>query len=220
VRVRAVVLGRGRRRRAIPVLDPRSSRGAARALQYAEFMGARATRTLTIGGVILVLAGSAITAAASVTVHVPTLSVRRSVRVTFHAKALPNHGYYYAVAVLRPYRGYTRVSPPPCATSSNMRRTDYGYPRSGVVALTLTPAKAATGHWCRGGVYSAAIYAVPHAPPCSSEYPCEKEPCVGVAPGCVHGVVVRSRTWSYPDGLPSHAYGTSIVARFTLRFPR
>ena len=164
-------------------------------------------------------------AAASVSVRVqrsPTIG--RAVRVTFRARSLPNHGYYYAVLVLKPYRAYTRASPPPCATSSNMLRTDYGHSRHGVVALALTPARSATGHWCRGGSYSGGIYAVPHAPPCNSSYPCEaethKEPCAGVAPGCVLGVIVRPHAWGYPDGLPSHAYRTSIVGRFTVTFPR
>ena len=77
----------------------------------------------------------------------------------------------------RPYKRYTRRTPPPCATSSNMERTDYGYPApDGAVRLTLTPTVSATHHWCRGGSYIGAIYAVPHAPPCESKYPCRSEP--------------------------------------------
>jgi hypothetical protein len=165
-------------------------------------------------------------AAEHVSVHVQRrLAARKNVHITFHAPRLPEGGYYYAVIVLKPYKKYTRTSPPPCATSSDMQRADYGYPQSsGEVALALTPAKSLTGHWCPGGDYVGAIYAVPHAPPCESAYPCSsepyKEPCVGVGPGCVHGIVARPREWSYPDGLPRpRATGTTIVARFSVRFP-
>ena len=165
-------------------------------------------------------------AAEHVSVHVQRrLAARKNVHITFHAPRLPEGGYYYAVIVLKPYKDYTRASPPPCATSSDMQRTDYGYPQSsGEVALALTPAKSLTGHWCPGGDYVGAIYAVPHAPPCESAYPCSsepyKEPCVGIGPGCVHGIVARPREWSYPDGLPTPlASRTTIVGRFTVRFP-
>jgi hypothetical protein len=107
-----------------------------------------------------------------------------------------------------------------------MQRTDYGSPQAdGVVSLALTPAKSASWHWCRGGSYSGAIYAVPHPPPCEGAYPCRSEPyktpCAGVTPGCVPGVVARPWEYSYPDGLPAPlATGTTIVARFTITFPR
>ena len=152
-------------------------------------------------------------------------AVRQSVRVTFRAKKLPENGYYYGVIVLEPYKKYTRASPPPCSTSSDMQRTDYGYPQpNGKVALLLTPAKSSTGHWCPGGSYIGAIYAVPHAPPCESTYPCRsepyKEPCAGVAPGCVLGVVARLTEYAYPDSLPPpRASETQIVSHFTVKFP-
>jgi hypothetical protein len=172
------------------------------------------------------MAASACASGPAVSVRVQrTLAVWRSVRVSFHAKRLPAGGYYYAVIVLEPYKHYTRSSPPPCSASSNMARTDYGYTRpDGTVALALTPAKSRTGRWCRGGSYAGAVYAVPHAPPCDATYPCRsepyKEPCAGVRPGCVLGVVVRPREYAYPDGLPvPHAGGTGVVARFTIRFP-
>ena len=152
-------------------------------------------------------------------------TARQNVHATFHAPSLPKDGYYYAVIVLKPYKMYTQTSPPPCATSSDMRRTDYGYPApGGKVALALTPAKSPVGHWCQGGRYVGAIYAVPHSPPCNSTYPCLSEPyeqpCVGVRPGCVLGVVAQPDKWSYPDGLPTPlARDTTIVARFAVSFP-
>jgi len=165
-------------------------------------------------------------AAEHVSVHVQRrLAARKNVHITFHAPRLPEGGYYYAVIVLKPYKKYTRTSPPPCSASSNMLRTDYGYPQAnGQLALALTPAKSSTGHWCPSGSYEGAIYAVPHAPPCESAYPCHsepyKEPCAGIGPGCVHGVVARPYEYAYPDGLPKpRATGTTIVARFTVRFP-
>ncbi len=176
---------------------------------------------------ILSLTVSAVTLAATVSVHVQhTLAAHQNVHLTFEARQLPEGGYYYGVIVLKPYRKYTRSSPPPCSTSSNMQRTDYGYPQqNGQLALALTPARSSTRHWCPGGSYEGAIYAVPHAPPCESSYPCRsepsKEPCAGIAPGCVHGVVARPTGYEYPDRLPApRATGTTIVARFSVRFPR
>jgi hypothetical protein len=176
-------------------------------------------------GVVLILAGTT-AAAETVSVHVQRkLAVREYVHITFHARQLPEGGYYYAVIVLKPYKAYTQASPPPCAASSDMQRTDYGHPQpNGEVALALTPAKSHTGHWCPGGEYLGGIYAVPHAPPCESKYPCRsepyKEPCAGIAPGCVHGVVVRPTEWKYPQGLPApRASGTTIVGHFEVRLP-
>lgn len=173
----------------------------------------------------LSLAGTSV-AAEHVSVRVQReLATRQNVHIAFHAPRLPEGGYYYAVIVLKPYKKYTRTSPPPCATSSDMQRTDYGYPSpGGGVALALTPAKSLAAHWCTGGNYLGAIYAVPYAPPCESTYPCRsepyKQPCVGVGPGCVLGVVARPSKWSYPQGLPTPlASGTTIVGRFTVSFP-
>jgi hypothetical protein len=154
------------------------------------------------------------------------LAVRASVHLTFRASPLPNGGYYYGLVVLKPYKRFTRSSPPPCSTSSDMQRTEYGYPQpSGTVSLTLTPSPSATNHWCRGGVYAGAIYAVPQPPPCNGEYPCYSEPhekpCAGLAPGCVHGVAPEVEEYAYPDTLPApRANGTTIVARFTVKVRR
>ncbi len=105
-----------------------------------------------------------------------------------------------------------------------MEKTDYGYPQPGrSVRLTLTPAKSVAGHWCRGGNYLGAVYAVPHAPPCNRAYPCRSEPyepspCFEIAPGrraC--GVVARPKLYRYPDGLPAPlAKGTRIIGRFAV----
>ena len=153
------------------------------------------------------------------------LRIGQNVHVSFSAPALADGGYYYGVIVLGPYRRYTRRSPPPCSTSSNMRRTDYGYPQSdGVVALALAPARSTTWHWCPGGSYEGAIYAVRAATPCDSRYPCPAEPyeapCAGVRPGCVEGIVALPREWEYPDPLPTPLHqGTAIVRRFSVKFP-
>jgi hypothetical protein len=175
-------------------------------------------------------AGPATAAAVvALAVHVQhRVVVRQNLHLRFRATQLPEGGYYYGVIVLKPYAKYTRSSPPPCSTSSNMQRTDYGFPRSnGQVALALTPTKSSTGHWCPGGSYEGAIYAVPHAPPCERNYPCRSEPYEPPSP-CWYiegrracGVVVRRRGYAYPDGLPvPRASGTKIVARFSVKFPR
>lgn len=189
--------------------------------------GLRSRLFATSAAVTLVYLGSTTALAGTMPVRVQQkLTVRQNAHVTVRAKQLPEGGYYYGVIVLKPYKKYTRGSPPPCSTSSNMQRTDYGYPqRTGQVQLALTPSKSSTGHWCRDGSYEGAIYAVPHAPPCESTYPCYSEPhespCAGLAPGCVHGVVANLREYEYPDSLPRpRAAGTTIVARFSVKFPR
>ncbi|HTA05379.1 MAG TPA: hypothetical protein VK774_03360, partial [Solirubrobacteraceae bacterium] len=156
-------------------------------------------------------------------VHVQrSLVAAQNVHVAFRARRLPQGGYYYAVIVLTPYKKYTRTSPPPCATSSNMQGTDYGYPHpNGEVALTLAPAKSLTKHWCPGGRYLGAVYAVPHAPPCESTYPCRSEAyerhCGGA---CPHGIIKQPGVWKYPEGLPTPlSSGTRFVGRFTVAFP-
>ncbi len=188
----------------------------------------RRPHLLIVGVVALTIAGPAGASFSSraVSVHVQhKLSVARNVHVSFQpADRLPAGGYYYAVIVLKPYRHYTQKTPPPCATSSDMERTDYGYQHPGrPVRLALTPAKSAAGHWCRGGVYSGGIYAVPYPPPCNSTYPCRsepyKEPCAGVRPGCVEGVVARPSLYRYPDGLPAPlAQGARIIGHFQVTF--
>jgi hypothetical protein len=164
--------------------------------------------------------------AEAVSVHVQRpVSVTKNVHIRFRAGGqLPKGGYYYAVIVLKPYRHYTRSSPPPCSASSNMRRTDYGYPQADrTVKLALTPARSRAGHWCHGGSYVGAVYAVPKAPPCESRYPCRAEypsPCWETSTGHrVCGVVVRPREYSYPDGLPKPvASGTRVVGHFGVAF--
>jgi hypothetical protein len=194
-------------------------------------MSALARRLLaaSASATTLGLGGSALASAETVSVHVqPRLAVNQNVRVTFRARQLPEGGYYFAVIVLKPYKKYTRSSPPPCSTSSNMQRTNYGYPKTnGEVALALTPARSSTRHWRRGGAYEGAIYAVPYAPPCESTYPCRSEPykppspCWNIGGQRVCGVVARPREWAYPQSLPAPlASGTTIVARFTVKFPR
>lgn len=190
-------------------------------------MPAHKHRWVALGAVGLSLVGSAAAVAGPVSVRVQhKLSARQNVRVTFRARPLPQGGYYYAVLVLKPYKHYTRSSPPPCSSSSDMQRADYGYPRNGQVALALTPAKSPAGHWCRGGAYAGAIYAVPHTPPCQGKYPCRSEPyeppspCWHVGGHVVCGVVALPRHYAYPDGLPAPlARGTTIVGRFAVRFP-
>jgi hypothetical protein len=188
-------------------------------------------QVLILSASVLTVAGSVGASASNqsdpVSVHVqqkPTLA--GSVHISFYSTdRLPPGGYYYAVIVLKQYKRYTQQSPPPCASSSNMQKTDYGYPRPGrPMRLALTPAKSAAGHWCRGGVYSGGIYAVPYPPPCNSTYPCRsepyKEPCAGIRPGCVEGVVARPGEWAYPEGLPApRASGTTLVGHFTVAFP-
>jgi len=165
----------------------------------------------------------------TISVHLQRkLNVREDVHISFQSGSqLPAGGYYYAVIVLKPYKRYTRNAPPPCSTSSNMERTDYGYPQPARnVRLALTPAKSATGHWCRAGAYVGAVYAVPHAPPCESKYPCRSEPyeppspCWEVENGRkVCGVVALPRRYAYPDGIPEPlAHGAQIVGRFSVAF--
>jgi len=171
---------------------------------------------------------AAVALAATVHVHVQRkLAVRHNVYLSFAAGKLPEGGYYYGVIVLKSYKKYTRTSPPPCSTSSNMQRTDYGYPQpNGRVALALTPARSSTGHWCPSGSYEGAIYAVPHTPPCESTYPCRSEPytppspCWNVEGRQVCGLVAYPRAYAYPDGLPVPlASGTTILGRFSVKFP-
>jgi hypothetical protein len=189
---------------------------------------------LFVGTVVaLTVAGSAVAAAgtppnpASVRVQQKP-SIAGSVHISFRpTDRLSPGGYYYAVIVLRRYKRYTRSEPPPCATSSDMEKTDYAYPHAGPpLELALTPAKSSARHWCRGGVYSGGIYAVPYPPPCDSTYPCRSEPykapspCFEIAPGrraC--GVVAKPELYRYPDELPRPlAKGTRIIAHFQVTF--
>lgn len=149
-----------------------------------------------------------------------------NVQLHVSAPALPDGGYYYGVVVLRPYRHFTRSIQPACSVSSEMQRTDYGYPQAdGRLALTLASAKSDTGRWCRGGTYEGAVYAVPHAPPCGSTYPClvpepyEPPPCPKYEGRPLCGVVALP-TWRYPSPLPQPlARGTTVVDHFSVSFP-
>jgi hypothetical protein len=193
----------------------------------------RAFHALVVCGLVLPTAAavdaSSATQPEAVSVHVQRhLSVRETVHIGFHpAQRLPEGGYYYAVVVLKPYGRYTRRDPPPCSTSSNMERTDYGYPQpDGSVRLALTPTRSATRHWCGHGSYLGAVYAVPHAPPCERKYPCRSEPyklpspCWETEPGRrVCGVVALRGRYAYPGGIPAPlAADTHIVGRFGVVF--
>ena len=174
------------------------------------------------------LVASASSAPSEVVVHVQRrLSALDSVRVTFHPNAaLPAGGYYYAVIVLKPYKHYTRTAPPPCAVSSDMQKTAYGFAQPGqTMTLVLTRTASQQHRWCRGGVYAGAIYAVPNPPPCEGRYPCgseysEASPCWEVEPGRkVCGVVIRRNAYAYPAGLPAPLeQATRIIGYFHVTF--
>jgi hypothetical protein len=188
---------------------------------------------LVVIGVAALFTGHALAASAAgqpdkVVVRVqPKPSISESVRVSFHpAQALPAGGYYYAVIVLKPYKHYTRIAPPPCAVSSDMQKTAYGYAHPGrAVSLALTRTTSSQHRWCHGGTYIGAIYAVPNPPPCEAKYPCSSEyseasPCWEVEPGHrVCGVVARPRAYAYPAGLPAALEkGTRIIGYFRVTF--
>jgi len=179
-------------------------------------------------GLMGALGVSASAGTGEVTVHVQSrLSVTGNVDIAFRPNApLPAGGYYYAVIVLKPYKHYTRAAPPPCAVSSDMQKTAYGYPRPGQpVRLVLTRTASHQRRWCRGGTYIGGVYAVPNPPPCNATYPCESEyseqsPCWEIEPGRkVCGVVVRRLGYAYPRGLPAPLEkGTRIVGYFHVSF--
>jgi hypothetical protein len=185
----------------------------------------RVIHTFAIGACALTVAGTTGASGDVGALHVQMkVNVRSNVDLTFDAAPLQEGGYYYAVIVLRPYKHYTK-NPPPCSVSSDMQRTDYGYSKGGKVALALTPAKSRTSHWCSEGTYEGAVYAVAHAPPCESAYPCRSEPyeapCAGIGPGCLEGEVARPKEWHYPDPLPGPlSKGATVIAHFLVRFPR
>jgi hypothetical protein len=177
---------------------------------------------------VLIFAGLADAMSVHVQRHV---AVRQNVHITFHAHKLAEHGYYYAVMVLKPYKNYTASSPPPCSPSSNMYAADYGYPSpDGEVKLTLTPSLTRTEvsakQWCPGGSYEGGVYAVPHPPPCESKYPCSRSETYKI-PQCFTGIngtvlcgIVVPKGWKYPERLPKPlATGTRILGRFSVTFP-
>lgn len=174
------------------------------------------------------LGSSASSRLAGVALHVQQrVSLTGNVEVSFHpSDPLPAGGYYYAVIVLKPYRHYTRTAPPPCAVSSDMQKTAYGYARPGqAVTLVLTRAASHQHRWCRGGSYIGAIYAVPNPPPCEGRHPCSSEyseasPCWEIEPGrraC--GIVARPPVYAYPGQLPAPLEKeTRILGYFRVTF--
>ncbi len=141
--------------------------------------------------------------------------------LSFIANPLLAGSYYYAVMTLEPYRHYTAEHRPPCAVSSDMQKTDYGYPQDGKTSLVLTPTRSRTGHWCSGGSYEGAIYAVSPTRPCENTYSCEGERC-DTLPHCrpILGVVVEpQRRWTYPAPPPEPVErNVQIVGWFVVRF--
>ncbi len=179
-------------------------------------------------GMVNALGAFASSQPGQVTVQVQRdLSVSGTVHVRFRPTvALPAGGYYYAVIVLKPYKGYTRTAPPPCAVSSDMQKTAYGYPHPGqAVSLRLTRTASRQHRWCRGGTYVGAIYAVPNPPPCQGKYPCSSEyseasPCWEAERGHrVCGVVAHPLPHAYPAGLPTPLEkATRIIGYFHVTF--
>lgn len=188
-------------------------------------------RALIVSALALVLVG---TASASAAIQLGPVSVKVSRRpsvggnvgVSFSTRGhLPDGGYYYAVIVLEEYPAALQSAHPSCAVSSDMRRTQYGYPHRGrPVGLTLTPAPSSSNHWCPGGRYVGAIYAVPHRPWCSRSYPCygtstQNSSCWKIEGRVVCGVAVVPR-FSYPGGLPKPIDRTArVVGHFQISFP-
>ncbi len=142
-----------------------------------------------------------------------------NVALSFTAGTLPAGGYYYGVMVLEPYRHYTARHQPPCSASSDMQKTAYGYPQDGQVAVSLAPARSHTGHWCPGGSYEGAIYAVSPTRPCENTYSCEGERCATSPCRVLDGLVPLRRPWAYPQPLPEPVErNVQIVGWFVVRF--
>jgi hypothetical protein len=160
-----------------------------------------------------------------VSVATPTHPILHGpLRVGFSPRTLPRGGFYYAVLVLSRYPSGGGAAPS-CAISSNMGKTEYGFPRRGQrLRLSILPARSGSETWCPLGHYLGAVYAVPHRPRCSNT-PCyghttQVGPCWIVGEGRrVCGTVVRL-PYSYPGGLPRPLDSASrIVARFSVSFP-
>jgi hypothetical protein len=160
---------------------------------------------------------------ARVSVATPAYPVLNGpLRIGFSPRALPRGGFYYAVLVLSGYRAAGR---PACAVSSNMGKTEYGFPRRGArMRLAILAAPSQAGSWCGNGHYLGALYAVPHRPRCSYSHPCyghttQFGPCWIVGEHRVCGVVAP-RPYSYPGGLPRPLDASSrVVAHFSVQFP-
>lgn len=135
----------------------------------------------------------------------------------------PQRGYYYAVVVLDNYRHYSPQAPPPCAISSDMGHTEYGFSHRGTLThLTLTPATSAETQWCPG-TYIGAVYKVPHKPRCSRYYPCSHRSArtfTGKLPIPIgYGRAREGEPYSYPGGLPNPIDRSAhIVGRFEVEF--
>src|SRR5438445_8802472 len=102
----------------------------------------RTAITIALALVAIGRAGEAAATLSPVSVKVPTHpSVQGNVAISFRPHgALPSGGYYYAVIVLERY-SLAKPGVPPCAVSSDMRKTVYGHPHPGrAVRLTLFPA--------------------------------------------------------------------------------
>ncbi len=190
----------------------------------------RCTRLIIAAALFAGLAASALagTALAPVAVDVPAnQSVSGDARISFRPHPLPHGGFYYAVIVLSRYEGESQETPPPCAISSDMAKTEYGFPHGRRrMRLTILQAASSSGRWCRGR-YTGAVYAVPHAPPCRNGYYCYgtsalSGPCWIVEDGTrVCGLVAEpvKPGYSYPGGLPKPLDGSArIVARFAISF--
>lgn len=188
-------------------------------------------RALILGVLALALAGVASASAANVLGPVSVRvsqqpSIGSTVSVAFSPRGrLPSGGYYYAVVVLKEYARQPQSAVPPCAISSDMKRTQYGYPHRGrALRLTLTPASSTTGHWCPGGTYIGALYAVPHRPRCGGSQPCygrstQSGSCWEVEGRLLCGVVAIP-TYSYPGGLPKPIdHSARVVGHFQVSFP-
>lgn len=183
----------------------------------------RSVRLVSLVTAVLGLAAVAVAATLKlepvrVTVVTPA-STTGDIQVAFRPQQLPNGGYYYAVAVLGPYGYRGTTNTPSCAVSSNMRATQYGFPRRGAtMRLTLTRAPSRTNAWCAGATYRGAVYAVPHRPSCSGYYR-----CTGGTAQCINhvcGIIVPPQNYpGYPGGLPKPVDRSSrIVGRFTVTF--
>ncbi len=191
------------------------------------------TRQVVAGAALVVCAAASTTTALAslgpVSVRVPAApSPRQAVIISFAPRGhLPRGGYYYAVAVLTGYIEGTKHSPPPCAVSSDMRRTVYAYPGAHHrISLRLYPAASAAGEWCQAGHYEGAVYAVPHRPRCSVAQPCaghstEYGSCQPAPAPCVPvSGTLPLYVYKYPGGLPKPIdRAARIVGRFDLRFP-
>jgi hypothetical protein len=150
--------------------------------------------------------------------------LRGPLRIGFSPRTLPHGGFYYAVLVLSRYAGGGGARPA-CAISSDMGKTEYGFPRRGRrLALSVLPARSPAGTWCSEGHYLGALYAVPHRPRCSYSQPCygrttQVGPCWIAGEGRrVCGTVI-DLPYSYPGGLPRPLDSGRIVARFSVSFP-